>query len=70
MCTTVMFTAVDGFDIVGNCSTQTLENICKDTTVVLLILIVFIIGYILLHCVNNVSIPSIVFDENDVKRAM
>ena len=57
MCTTLMFTAVDGFDIVGNCSTQTLENIC-----------ILIIGYILLHCVNNVLIPSIVFDENDVKR--
>ena len=67
MCTTVMFTAVDGFDIVGNCSTRTLENICICTTVLLLILIVFIIGYILLLCVNNVSI---VFDENDVKRAM
>ena len=50
--------AADGFDIVGNCSTRTLENIC-----------ILIIGYILLHCVNNVSIPSIVFDENDVKRA-
>ena len=52
-----MFTAADGFDIVGNCST----NICILRYCYWLI---FIIGYVMLHCVNNMSISIIVFDEN------
>ena len=65
MCTTLQLMALIWWVTVVHKHLKTVVYYCT--------VIVFIIGYIMLHshCVNNLSIPNKVhvFDENDVKRA-